>query len=117
MGQIGTRFCQNANSSVVEADRLGPNYPRALEDECEPETAEPVGWWSALLTALSFFGLSTALLSRQALVASAGPDQTGVFVGSVVNLTGAGSVGATTYTWTFLSRPTGSAAVLLIQPR
>ena len=37
---------------------------------------------SALLTALSFFGLSTALLSRQALVASAGPDQTGVFVGT-----------------------------------
>ena len=68
---------------------------------------------SALLTALSFFGLSTALLSRQALVASAGPDQTGVFVGSVVNLTGAGSVGATTYAWTFLSRPAGSAAVLL----
>ena len=68
---------------------------------------------SALLTALSFFGLSTALLSRQGLVASAGPDQTGVFVGNVVNLTGAGSVGATTYSWTFLSRPAGSAAVLL----
>jgi hypothetical protein len=47
------------------------------------------------------------------LTANAGPDQLAVFVGSTVNLTGAGSTGATSFTWTFTSRPAGSAAVLL----
>jgi hypothetical protein len=56
---------------------------------------------------------TTALWSRRVLTADAGPDQSGVFVGNVVNLTGAGSVGATTFNWTFASRPAGSAAVLL----
>ena len=36
-----------------------------------------------------------------------------MFVGDTVNLTGAGSQGATTYSWSFTQKPTGSQAVLL----
>jgi len=53
------------------------------------------------------------LLSGRALSADAGPDQSGVFVGSTVNLSGAGSAGATTYAWTLTQRPAGSTTVLL----
>ena len=64
--------------------------------------------------ALAIAGLSIATLSAQTpLVANAGPDQSGMFVGTTVNLTGAGSTGATTFAWTFTKRPSGSTAVLV----
>ena len=46
------------------------------------------------------------------LSADAGPDQSGMFVGTVVNLSGAASVGATSYAWAFTARPAGSSALL-----
>jgi PKD domain/K319L-like, PKD domain len=62
---------------------------------------------------LSLAGLAGILSAQGGLVANAGPDQAGVFVGNVVNLSGAGSTGATTFAWAFLTRPSGSAAVLV----
>jgi hypothetical protein len=62
---------------------------------------------------LLLVGISVGPLSgRATLSADAGPDQSGMFVGTTVNLTGAGSIGATTYAWTFTQRPAGSTAVL-----
>src|SRR5687767_5086444 len=63
--------------------------------------------------AVWIFCLSAALASGQSgLVANAGPDQSGMFVGDTVNLTGAASVGATTYAWSIMKRPSGSLATL-----
>ena len=56
----------------------------------------------------------TATVARaQALVANAGPDQSGTSVGATVNLNGSASVGATSFAWSFSKRPSGSAAVLV----
>ena len=51
-------------------------------------------------------------LTQGGLVANAGPDQNNALVGTAVSLNGSGSVGATSYAWTFTSRPSGSAATL-----
>jgi hypothetical protein len=52
------------------------------------------------------------VLTQGGLTANAGPDQNAAVVGTVVSLTGAGSAGATSYAWTFTSRPSGSSASL-----
>ncbi|MGE3473298.1 MAG: PKD domain-containing protein, partial [Vicinamibacterales bacterium] len=51
-------------------------------------------------------------LTPPLLVANAGPDQVLSGPGALVQLTGSGSVGTTTFTWAFVSTPAGSAAVL-----
>jgi hypothetical protein len=61
---------------------------------------------------VSIAGAAALLSAQGGLVANAGPDQSGIFVGTVVNLNGAGSSGATTYLWAFTTRPSGSVAVL-----
>lgn len=57
-------------------------------------------------------GGSALLLAQTPLTANAGPDQTDAIVGQVVNLDGTQSTGATTYSWTFSAKPSGSAVVL-----
>ncbi|MEZ5291134.1 MAG: PKD domain-containing protein [Vicinamibacterales bacterium] len=51
-------------------------------------------------------------LTPPLLVANAGPDQVLSGPGALAQLSGSGSVGTTTFSWTFLSMPAGSAAAL-----
>src|ERR1051325_9244030 len=66
---------------------------------------------SFLALAIVVAGLAL-VLSQSGLTANAGSDQNNALVGPHVSLDGSASIGATTYAWTFQSRPSGSAAVL-----
>src|SRR6185369_9564173 len=77
------------------------------------------GTYIVALTVSNGFGSDTATLAISTTnsppVADAGPNQT-VAVGSTVTLNGGGSSdvdgNALTYSWTLVSRPTGSVAAL-----
>jgi hypothetical protein len=56
---------------------------------------------------------TTAYLVAATLVANAGPDQSGMFVGDTVQLNGEGSEGETSYSWSFTKKPSGSTAVIV----
>jgi len=66
-----------------------------------------------LVAILVLLGATVLQVRAQTLTANAGPDQQGMDINTTVNLNGTGSVGATTYKWTFSKRPSGSAAVLV----
>ena len=55
---------------------------------------------------------SAYLAGRGALLANAGPDQSGMFVGATVHLDGSASSGAITFAWTVSQKPAGSGVTL-----